>query len=78
MPALDEFGSQQCSELLRQLLDKGGWFDQRNLTWKVQHSLALCIDMTTYFTACRMLVVLKWLLLVAGKGGVMQPSVSVA
>ncbi len=37
MPGSDVFGTQQCSEFLRQLLNNGGWYDRRNLTWKVQH-----------------------------------------
>ena len=35
MAALDSYGSQSCAELLRQLVDDGGWYDRKNLAWKV-------------------------------------------
>lgn len=53
MPARDDYGSQQCSELLRQLLDKGGWFDQRNLTWKVKYDSIVVIIYVNTVLICR-------------------------
>lgn len=35
MAAVDSYGSQPCSELLRQLMNDGGWYDRKHLTWKV-------------------------------------------
>ena len=35
MAAVDTYGSQPCSELLRQLMNDGGWYDRKHLTWKV-------------------------------------------
>jgi len=34
--AVDTYGSQPCSELLRQLMNDGGWYDRKYLTWKVR------------------------------------------
>jgi dynein heavy chain len=34
MPALEPFGAQPCIELLRQLVDKGGFYDRAKLFWK--------------------------------------------
>jgi len=38
MAAVDSYGSQPCSELLRQLMNDGGWYDQKHLTWKVSNT----------------------------------------
>ena len=35
MAASDSYGNLPCAELLRQLVDEGGWYDRKNLTWKV-------------------------------------------
>lgn len=35
MPAPDVFGSQAPLELLRQLLEHGGFYDTKKLSWKV-------------------------------------------
>ena len=35
MASPDAYGSQPCTELLRQLSDVRGWYDRKNLTWKV-------------------------------------------
>lgn len=39
MSATDKYGNQACSELLRQLLDSGGWYDRKNLIHKVGFAL---------------------------------------
>ena len=39
MSATDKYGSQACSELLRQLLDNEGWHDRKNLIRKVNRVL---------------------------------------
>ena len=35
LPTPDQYGSQPCQELLRQLADRGGWHDRKSHTWKV-------------------------------------------
>jgi len=38
MAAVDSYGSQPCSELLKQLMNDGGWYDRKHLTWKVSNT----------------------------------------
>jgi len=37
MAAVDSYGSQPCLELLKQLMNDGGWYDRKHLTWKVSN-----------------------------------------
>lgn len=46
MAAVDSYGSQPCSELLRQLMNDGGWYDRKHLTWKVKYRL-YSMDLTS-------------------------------
>ena len=51
MAAVDTYGSQPCSELLRQLMNNGGWYDRKYLTWKVYTNTQHCALRNTSYTA---------------------------
>ncbi|KAL4470156.1 hypothetical protein ABPG72_009081 [Tetrahymena utriculariae] len=43
MPALESYGAQPCIELLRQLADKGGFYDRQKLFWKnIEDTTLIC------------------------------------
>jgi dynein heavy chain len=52
LPVRETFGASPCSEILRQLIGQGGWYDRKELSFRSRDVLYSCIE-------CRVLI--RWL-----------------